>query len=195
MISKFLSVKNILLLILVLILIISSAIFFYKPKENTNSVLGAKDTETQEYRIGSVLPLSKAGMGVGIPYANGIKKAIDTVNKTGGINGKQIKIDIQDGQLDPQISLSAYKFLTKDSKPDAVTTLFEPPAKTISEPAQNDQIPLIYTAYVRNYIENMDFVFKNGFDSTDGCANLINYIKKIDMYKKFVPTQPNLLPY
>jgi len=178
-------------IIAILAVIILMLIIFYT-QFRQNSVLGVKENLESKYRIASIVPLSKAGTNLGVPYSNGLKLAVDDVNQNGGIKGKQIQLDIQDGQLDPQISLNAYKYLTKENKPDVTTVLFEVPAKSIVDQAKNDKVPIISHVFVRSLIENNEWSFKNGFDSENGCRDLVNYAKSIGNYKKIGFIGPDL---
>jgi branched-chain amino acid transport system substrate-binding protein len=179
-------------IIAILAVIILMLIIIFYTQFRQGSVLGVNENQTASYRIASIVPLTKAGTNVGVPYSNGLKLAIDEINQSGGIKGKQIQLDIQDGQLDPQISLNAYKYLTKESKPDVATVLFEVPAKSIVEQAKSDQIPIISHVFVRSIIENNEWSFKNGFDSENGCKDLVNYAKSIGNYNKIGFIGPDL---
>jgi branched-chain amino acid transport system substrate-binding protein len=57
-------------------------------------------------KIGAVLSVTGAGAGLGIPTRNGILLAEKTINAKGGINGRPIKIIIEDDSSNPDTALS-----------------------------------------------------------------------------------------
>lgn len=56
------------------------------------------DSRPSEIRIGVILPLSGSGSARATSHERGISLAVEHVNKTGGINGKKLRILVRDNQ-------------------------------------------------------------------------------------------------
>src|SRR5688572_20318233 len=70
---------------------------------------------TDKVRIGVFMSLTGTTANFGISSVNGIKMAADEVNATGGINGKQIELVVEDDRSDAQEAATIVtKFVTQD---------------------------------------------------------------------------------
>ncbi|EKS35728.1 ABC transporter substrate-binding protein [Afipia clevelandensis] len=68
-----------------------------------------------EIVVGSHQDLSGPIKGWGVPVANGMKMATDEINAAGGINGRKIKLIIEDSGYDPKRAvLASQKLIEKD---------------------------------------------------------------------------------
>ncbi len=68
-----------------------------------------------EIVIGTQQDLSGPNKGWGVPVANGMKMATDEINAAGGINGRKIKLIIEDNGYDPKKAvLATQKMVEKD---------------------------------------------------------------------------------
>ncbi|MGD9838124.1 MAG: ABC transporter substrate-binding protein [Afipia sp.] len=68
-----------------------------------------------EIVVGSHQDLSGPIKGWGVPVANGMKMAADEINAAGGINGRKIKLIIEDSGYDPKRAvLASQKLIEKD---------------------------------------------------------------------------------
>jgi branched-chain amino acid transport system substrate-binding protein len=63
----------------------------------------------QEIRVGVLSDLSGATSAVGVPYAEGIKAAVEHINAQGGIEGRPLAISQVDYAYNVQQALAAYK--------------------------------------------------------------------------------------
>ncbi|MDN5278202.1 MAG: branched-chain amino acid transport system substrate-binding protein [Clostridiales bacterium] len=62
------------------------------------------DTNPSEIKIGVILPLTGANSARAISHEKGIMLAVDHVNRSGGINGKTLKLLIRDNKNDPALT-------------------------------------------------------------------------------------------
>jgi len=85
--------KNNFFIIIIFILIILTGVYF-----NYNRLL-------ESIYIAVVGPISGSTANVGKSYLAGINMALDTINKNGGIRGKQIKLDIYDDKNNNQLAV------------------------------------------------------------------------------------------
>jgi len=136
------------------------------------------------YKIGGVVPLTGVGSNLGQPYANGIEMAVAQVNSSGGINGHNLQVNIQDSKMDPKESLSATRFLLDKENPDIFLSFLALPSMAISPALKEAKKPMIYQAFVRNILENNPYAFKAHFDATSGCEQLVRYAKGSGKYTK-----------
>ena len=80
-----------------------------------------------EIVIGTHQDLSGPIKGFGIPTANGMKMAVDEINANGGINGRKIKLVIEDSGYDPKRAvLATQKMIERDDVFAMVATLGSP---------------------------------------------------------------------
>src|SRR4030066_2219273 len=66
-------------------------------------------------KIGAVLRLS-VGAEHGIPSQRGVERAVDEVNKAGGINGRQVQVIFEDEKDSPAASVNAVQKLINVDK-------------------------------------------------------------------------------
>src|SRR5256714_15284409 len=67
-------------------------------------------------KIGVFMSLTGTTANFGISSTNGIKMAAEEVNSAGGINGKQVELDIQDDRSDAsEAATIVTKFVTQDN--------------------------------------------------------------------------------
>lgn len=71
-------------------------------------------------KIGAILPLTGDAAPWGVPVRNAAQMAVDEINKTGGINGRQIEFIVEDSQCDPKTGVSAVQKLLTTDKPIAI---------------------------------------------------------------------------
>ena len=64
-------------------------------------------SDTGPIKIGFIAPLSGDAAAIGEPLQNGVKLAVDEINKAGGIKGRQIELISEDGKCTGQGAASA----------------------------------------------------------------------------------------
>jgi len=67
-------------------------------------------------QLAAVLSLSGAGEALGDPQKKGIDLAVESINRSGGINGARIAVDIQDDASNPQQSAGLFQKAISDKK-------------------------------------------------------------------------------
>jgi len=68
---------------------------------------GNGTAEQDEIKVGAVLSLDGEYTHYGVPVSNGIKMAVEELNREGGINGVPFKIDIRNSHSDPAEAAAA----------------------------------------------------------------------------------------
>ena len=75
------------------------------PKTDTPTT-GGDTTET--IKLGGIGPLTGGYANYGLSVKTGAELAVKEINAAGGINGKQIELNFQDSQSDPESAVNAY---------------------------------------------------------------------------------------
>jgi len=70
----------------------------------------------KEVLIGSFSALSGPVSTIGIPFYHGFQAYINYVNDNGGVNGRKIKVNIADDQLNPALTVPAVKKFVEEDK-------------------------------------------------------------------------------
>lgn len=100
-----------------------------------------KDDST--IKIGSTFPLTGQYSNYGTSTVNGIKMAVDEINKNGGIKGKQIVLDSLDDKGELTDSVTSYHKLVEGGCEAVIGTNTSSPSNAIAEASQKDGIPVI----------------------------------------------------
>jgi len=110
----------------------------------------APETRNNNIKVGAFLSLTGATSAYGVSASNAIKLAADEVNRSGGIDGKQIELEIEDDQSNTQQVPDVVNHLIKEHK---VHALIAEPVSTramLAAPiAQQNQIVMISSASVK----------------------------------------------
>jgi branched-chain amino acid transport system substrate-binding protein len=174
--------KNI-LGIIVFVLVVTIVLIF--------SLTNTNKEYKEQHTIGLIAPLSGYGSDIGVSMAQGMQLAVDEINKKGGVNGKNLNLVIQDGKLG-STSASAANYIINTQKPDILVSVFQPPSEAVAPIAKQNNIPLIYDAYVRSIKEESKLMFKANFDSKSGCKALTKFAKENNKYKKLGIVFPDI---
>lgn len=78
------------------------------------------DNKEEPIKVGWIGPLSGDVATLGIDNLRGVQIAVDDLNKIGGINGRQIRLIIQDDQLDDKQTINAYQKFTTINNVDVI---------------------------------------------------------------------------
>jgi len=136
-------------------------------------LLGCAKPAASTINIGAFLSLTGATSAYGISASNAIKLAAEQANSSGGIDGKQIQIDIEDDHSNTQEVPDIVNHLIKEHK---VHALIAEPVSTramLAAPiAQQNQIVMISSASVKPELTMQgDYIFRACFiSSTEGDA-------------------------
>ena len=106
-----------------------------------------QDTQSDEIKIGSILPLTGDLAVYGENMKNGMDLAVLQINEQGGINGKNLVVIYEDDQGDPKSSVSAFqKLITVDKVPVVVGVPFSSSALPIAPIADKEEVVLFSVA-------------------------------------------------
>ncbi|MEI6729425.1 MAG: ABC transporter substrate-binding protein [bacterium] len=174
--------KSKLISVIAVLIIIAAAVFSYFKFFKTNgNVLGTNDSS---YQLGVVSPLTGDGASLGQPYVNGLQIAVDEVNSRGGINGKKVLLQVQDGKFDSAVSADSANFLVNSKQVDSLSNIFFLPAQSASQLVGNSGVPFLYQAYPTSILDTNKNAFKLNFDPVPGCKDLAKYALQNNQIKK-----------
>lgn len=131
------------------------------------------ESRSNTIKIGAFLSLTGATSAYGVSAANAIKLAAEELNRNGGIDGKQIEIEIEDDHSNTQEVPEIVNHLIKEHK---VHALIAEPVSTramLAAPiAQQNQVVMISSASVKPELTMQgDYIFRACFiSSTEGEA-------------------------
>ena len=137
------------------------------------SACSMPESRSNNIKIGAFLSLTGATSAYGISASNAIKLAADETNASGGIDGKQVQIDIEDDESNTQQVPEVVNHLIKEHK---VQALIAEPVSTramVAAPiAQQNQMVMISSASVKPELTMQgDYIFRACFiSSTEGDA-------------------------
>ena len=131
------------------------------------------EPRSNSIKVGAFLSLTGATSAYGISAANAVKLAAEEVNRNGGIDGKQVEIEIEDDHSNTQEVPDIVNHLIKEHK---VHALLAEPVSTramLAAPiAQQNQVVMISSASVKPELTMQgDYIFRACFiSSTEGEA-------------------------
>src|SRR5258705_4240552 len=124
-------------------------------------------------RFGLCMSLTGSTGNFGISSTNGIKMAADEVNAAGGINGKQVELNIQDDRSDAQEAATIVtKFVTQDAVHAILGEVASSRSIAAAPIAQNAKIPMLTPSSTNPEVTRKgDYIFRSCFiDPVQGAA-------------------------
>jgi len=124
-------------------------------------------------KIGVFMSMTGDTANFGISSTNGIKMAADEANAAGGINGKQIELDVQDDRSDPsEAATIVTKFVTQDAVHAILGEVASSRSIAAAPIAQNAKIPMLTPSSTNpDVTKKGDYIFRSCFiDPVQGAA-------------------------
>lgn len=119
--------------------------------------------ENSDIVIGSIQPLTKSTVAIGEQVREGIELAVEEINNSNGINGKALRVIMEDDQCDAAMAITAFEKLVSIDK---VKIIIGPTCSTnvlavASKANQKKVIILTTVASTDNITLAGDYVFRN----------------------------------
>lgn len=124
-------------------------------------------------KIGVFMSMTGDTANFGISSTNGIKMAADEANAAGGINGKQIELNVQDDRSDPsEAATIVTKFVTQDAVHAILGEVASSRSIAAAPIAQNAKIPMLTPSSTNPEVTKKgDYIFRSCFiDPVQGAA-------------------------
>ncbi|WP_255575509.1 ABC transporter substrate-binding protein [Caproiciproducens faecalis] len=137
--------KRLLAAVLAAVMLSASATGCAQGGGNTDSAAAGSAAATGEtIKIGGLAPLTGNVSVYGIATNNGVKLAVDAINKNGGVLGKKIEYISYDEKGDAIEAVNAYNKLVQDDKVVAlVGDVTSKPTIAVAQKAVKDGLPMI----------------------------------------------------
>ena len=164
--------------IVVIILIAAIAIFSAPKGEET-------------IKIGAILPVTGNVAYWGQPVQKGMEFAVDEINSAGGINGKQIKLIVEDSKADPKEALTVLNKLLTIDNVLTVSVHTTAVSNAVAPVLEENKIPWIANAADTGLPLTYNYAFKTFYNAYDECKKLVSYGSQQGM-TKFGLLLPNM---
>jgi branched-chain amino acid transport system substrate-binding protein len=100
-----------------------------------------------EIKVGGIFDLTGITSDVGKPFAQGVRDAVQSINESGGINGKRIKlVEVDYGYKIPE-AVAAYKRLTGDEKVIMINGWGTGDTEALKDFVNRDKIPYLSASF------------------------------------------------
>ena len=131
--------------------------------------------------VALVCPLSGESGSEGQSILNGVSLYVESINETGGINGKRLELDIYDDHGDPNIAKQKATQIVKQGRALAVIGHYDSPcSKAASGIYKKNKIPVITPSAVSPDVTlNNAWYFRNVNNSNLQGRFVAHYLKKI----------------
>ena len=129
--------------------------------------------------IGMIQDLTGPGAYVGKQFADAAKVLFKHINNQGGINGRKLKLYIQDNRWDPVKTIAAAKYLISRHNIFAITDVFGSTATVSLFPLiMEKKIPTLLSSNHSSvmYIPQKKYVFTAITTSSDSAVLMVDYI-------------------
>ncbi len=120
---------------------------------------------TETIRVGVFFDMTGATSSFGIASTNGIKLAVNEINDSGGINGKRLKIYLEDDEGRPENARTVVQKLINENKVHAILGEVSSTNSLAAAPvAQEAKIPMISPASTNMKVTEVgDYIFRTCF--------------------------------
>ena len=124
---------------------------------NAQTKFGNQGVSKDEIVLGTHQDLSGPIKGWGVPVANGMKMAVDEINAAGGINGRKIRLVIEDSTYDPKKAvLATQKLIEKDKVFAMVGPMGSPTVLAAQDTVIGNGIPQLFPLSAAEFTFKMD---------------------------------------
>ncbi|MCX7710778.1 MAG: ABC transporter substrate-binding protein [Clostridia bacterium] len=115
-----------------------------------------------EIKIGAIQPISGQVSAYGTQTRDAIQMAVDEINAAGGVNGKKIKLIVEDDEANPEKTVNAFKKLaTQDKVVGIVGALTSKCSLSITKEAQQRKILMISPSSTNDTVTSAgEFIFR-----------------------------------
>lgn len=153
-------------IIVVIIAIISIGLFFNNKNSNNIIKIGVTNSLTGKYALR------------GEQTRNAMQMAVDEINKTGGINGKNLVLITEDNQGDPKIAVTGVNKLLDVDKVDFVLSAFTGVTNAIKDIVANHNKVMIYASTVADIAKTSPNFFMDYYKADDHGKIMADFINK-----------------
>lgn len=135
-------------------------------------LLAACAQKTEEpFKVGVVAPVSGGNAWIGEFVVGALEMAAEDVNAKGAINGREVKLVLEDADNAAKSTTATNKLIQQDGV-DVIYSVTTPVTAGASAVAEQDQIPLFGFTAVQSYAKKNTWVFSDLRDINQECTLL-----------------------
>ncbi|PIR05355.1 hypothetical protein COV56_03160, partial [Candidatus Kuenenbacteria bacterium CG11_big_fil_rev_8_21_14_0_20_37_9] len=117
--------------------------------------------EKEPVKIGVILPLTGEAATYGISDREGMLLAIEKINAEGGINGRKVRLIVEDSEGDPKGGISAFRKLVEIEGVKVIMTELSSVSMAIAPLVKEKQIVMFSIAGHPELTRQSEFIFRN----------------------------------
>ena len=172
------SCQGVVCLLVVFIFLFFISIFSANAKE-------ARGVTDKTVKIGVIIDQTGPASFVGIPYTEGIRNYFRHINDQGGMNGRKIKVLVEDDRYTIPGAISAFKKLMYKDKAHALMFLGGTgQAMSLFSQVEREKVPVIVGSLAEKMINPLKrYIFNPGATYEDQVKLIFDYIM-IDLHAK-----------
>ncbi|MBT3405655.1 ABC transporter substrate-binding protein [Candidatus Woesearchaeota archaeon] len=136
---------------------------------NTISGKVVQKQTLEPIKIGAILPLSGAASFIGEPELDGMILAVEEINSDGGINGRELKLIVEDSQTNPVAAVKAANKLINLDNVDILYGTTTGASGAVAPFAQESNTVFIYESTTVKFATENDLVFGTYPNAYDFC--------------------------
>ncbi len=146
-------------------------------------ISGCVQQQANEAKIGAIIPLTGPAASQGIYAAQTAQLAEEDINDAGGINGKRIKIIIEDSESSPSKGVTAFQKLVAENA-SAVFSMLSSVSVPLSYEAERTRVPLIMSLVTaKNSTRGNNWAFRHYITADRDAAAMATYLYSIGKTK------------
>ncbi|MBT3729968.1 ABC transporter substrate-binding protein [Candidatus Woesearchaeota archaeon] len=140
----------------------------------------SKSVNIEPIKVGFIAPLSGGAVTFGVPLKNAASLAIEEINNSGGIDGRQIEIIYEDGKCTGKDALSAVqKLVNIDNVKIIVNAMCTGGILSVAPIIEENEILLFSAGSAGlDVVDAGDFIFHNGPSEIVGAETLAKEVMK-----------------
>jgi branched-chain amino acid transport system substrate-binding protein len=127
--------------------------------------------------IGAVLDITGAGASLGVPERKTLELLTKQVNEAGGINGRQVKLVVEDNQSTEDGAAKAMNEMVSQKVDIVLGASRTGPSLAMRPVAESTKTPMISLAANAKIVENSTWVFKTAQNDSVVLQNIVDYAK------------------
>lgn len=165
--------------VLALLLVVAVALIGCSSAEKGTTTTTNVSESKDPYVIGAIFSTTGDNAPLGVPEQETVEMLIKQINKDGGVDGHQIKVDYYDDEGKPEQAVQAcQKLLAKKGVIAIIGPTLSGPSLAIKDACQNAGMPNVSCAASVKIVEPVEkYVFKTAQTDSLAVAKLLDYIK------------------
>ena len=145
--------------------------------EKDSGSTSADTNSTGPITIGAVLDITGAGASLGVPERKTLELLTKQLNEAGGINGRQVKLVVEDNQSTEDGAAKAMNEMVSQKVDIVLGASRTGPSLAMRPVAESTKTPMISLAANAKIVEGASWVFKTAQNDSVVLQNIVDYAK------------------